>query len=416
MVRTGHTGPGQVGDHVEVLEEGERAVDPVGLAGPRGHPRDRPVGEHRADRAPPQDVAPQAHDGEVGRVGAGSHLVPGLDVQRPHVERADLAGHPRAADDRHRAALLQTDLPAVEELRHVDVAEEPAEQAGGGTEEPAGDAALRKAEDAPSLEEELALLGEEQREAGQVHLPLVHLDLREVGIEREVGGQVTGDAVLDVEAARAAALVDYLRRGGQVGGQASDGVGLDLEVAARRGRLEPHERAGRRDAEDAGRPAAAPRRDRQMRQIGILVLAPDAAAKLNAPDMRRLRTVAERLERNLHLDRPAAVEAAGPHVPHRVPVGVRVALVRELLVGAPAERVGVEHEAVAAVVERVEERAEVVVLAELGGCRGASRSRPTGSGAPSPTTGRRRRRSCRRTGSTPRSARSRARRCRERAG
>ena len=367
MVRTGHAGAGQVGDHVEVLEEGEGAVDAVGLAGARGHPGDGPVGEHRADRAPLQDVASQAQDGEVGRVRAGVHLVPGLDVQGPHVERADLAGHPRATDDGHEVAFLQPDLPAVEELRYVDVAEEPAKQAGGRTEEPAGDAALRKAEDAPPLEEELALLREEEREAGQVHLPLVHLHLREVGVQGEVGGQVLGDAVLDVDAGRAATLVVQRRVREQVGGHTADRVGFDLDVAARRGRFETHQRPGRRDAEDTGRPAAAAGRDGQPRQIGVLVLAADAAAKLNAPDVRRLRPVAERLERNLHLDRPAAVEAAGPHVPHRVPVGVRVALVRELLVGAPAERVGVEHEAVAAVVERVEERAEVVVLAELGG-------------------------------------------------
>ena len=40
------------------------------------------------------------------------------------------------------------------------------------------------------LEEEVALLGEEQAEPRQVDLLLVDLDLREVGVDGEVGGEV----------------------------------------------------------------------------------------------------------------------------------------------------------------------------------------------------------------------------------
>ena len=83
--------------------------------------------------------------------------------------------------------------------------------------------------------------------------------------------------------------------------------------------------------------------------------------------MGRFRAVAEGLEGYLHLDRPAPGEAAGAHVPHRVPVTVGIALVRELLVGAGPEGIRVEVEAVAAVVEGVEEGGERVVLAELAG-------------------------------------------------
>ena len=81
--------------------------------------------------------------------------------------------------------------------------------------------------------------------------------------------------------------------------------------------------------------------------------------------MRRFRAVPQRLERNLHLDRPAAVETPGAHVPHRIPVDVRNALVYVLRVGPRAERVRVEVEAVAAIVERVEQHREGIVLAEL---------------------------------------------------
>ena len=75
--------------------------------------------------------------------------------------------------------------------------------------------------------------------------------------------------------------------------------------------------------------------------------------------------VADRLERNRHLGGPAAFEAAGAHLPHRVPVDVRVALVGDDLIGEPAERVRVEVVAVAAIVKRVEQHAEHVVLAQL---------------------------------------------------
>ena len=55
---------------------------------------------------------------------------------------------------------------------------------------------------AEPLEEEIALLGKEQVEPREVHLLLVDLDLREVGVDGEVGGQVLRDAVLDVAADR----------------------------------------------------------------------------------------------------------------------------------------------------------------------------------------------------------------------
>ena len=148
VVRAGSPGPGKVGDDVQVLEEGEGAVDAVGLTGSRSHPGDGPVRQHRADRASPQEVAPEADDGEIGRVGAGHHLVTGLNVHGADVELTNLAGDPRATHDGYDAALFQTDLPAVEELRHVDVAEDPADRASARTADPACDAAPCEVEDA----------------------------------------------------------------------------------------------------------------------------------------------------------------------------------------------------------------------------------------------------------------------------
>ena len=57
-----------------------------------------------------------------------------------------------------------------------------------------------KREDALALQEELALLREEQAEAREVDLLVVVFDLREVGAIGEVRGQAARDAVLHVHA------------------------------------------------------------------------------------------------------------------------------------------------------------------------------------------------------------------------
>ena len=150
--------------------------------------------------------------------------------------------------------------------------------------------------------------------------------------------------------------------GPRVGGHAADGVRLDLQVGAGRRRLEADQRARRRHAEDAAAPAEPRRRDGNQRQVRPLVLAHHRAPELDAPDLLARRPVAQRLERHDHLEGPAAVEAAGPDVPHRVPVAVRVALVGDLLIDEAAQRVGVEEQRVAPVVEGVDQEAEQVVV------------------------------------------------------
>ena len=57
---------------------------------------------------------------------------------------------------------------------------------------------LSDREQARVLQEERPLLGEEQREPVEVDLLVVHLDLREVGVEGGVEGQARADAVLQV--------------------------------------------------------------------------------------------------------------------------------------------------------------------------------------------------------------------------
>ena len=85
-------------------------------------------------------------------------------------------------------------------------------------------------------------------------------------------------------------------------------------------------------------------------------LMPHIRARLLKPD---------RSEGDAELDRPAAVEVGRPRFPDGVPVGVGV-LVGDLRVGHPALRVGEEHVAVAAVVERVDHHREMIVVIEVG--------------------------------------------------
>ena len=392
----GRLRPCEVAHHAHVVVERQRGVGPEHAVGPRLLPRDRhrAVGEQGADGAAAEDVALDPHDREVGRLGGQPFgtcqpLLPGLDVQRPDVEIARLAGDAAAPDDRHHRPLLETDPARVEERRRIPAPERAAAPAAADltqrTVAGARAAAAGEVEDAAPFQEELALLGEEQAEAGQVHLLLVRLDLREVGVPGEVGGEVLGQAVLDVEAD---IPIQFGRWVGVDDGRGSaDGVRLDVEDVALVGQLQTHQHGGVGHPEDA----PASHRDGHRREVDALVVPAHDAAKLDSPDRRRSRPVAERLERDLHLDGPAALEASRAHVPYRVPVAVRIAFVGDGEVAERTERIGIEGDAVAPIVERVEGHPERVVLAGAAACRAASRSRPTRSAAPSPRHGRRRR-------------------------
>ena len=100
-------------------------------------------------------------------------------------ELADLAGEAAAGIDRDDAAAVQADAPAVEQRRRAVAV--PLLPSG---------AAAAEVEDAAPFEEEVALLREEEAEARQVDLLLVDLDLREVGVDRDVRRQIGRDAVL----------------------------------------------------------------------------------------------------------------------------------------------------------------------------------------------------------------------------
>ena len=59
---------------------------------------------------------------------------------------------------------------------------------------------------------------------------------------------------------------------------------------------------------------------------------------------------------------PAAVEPAGLHIPDRIPVAVGIPLVRNRLIDEAADRIGIEEQRVATVVEGVDQEAEQVVV------------------------------------------------------
>ena len=94
--------------------------------------------------------------------------------------RVDSRRHnaPAAEDAKGCPFVGEADAPGVEEL--VVFAEGEAEGRG-------------------PLLEELTLLGKEEAEAVEVHLQRVGLHLGEVGIDRQIQGEVAGEPVLHVE-------------------------------------------------------------------------------------------------------------------------------------------------------------------------------------------------------------------------
>ena len=146
--------------------------------------------------------------------------------------RPALPARRAAADDRNRrAGIGQADPPAEEQ---VGLDRRRGERAAGAHLELAG-----------VLQEEVALLGKEQAEAGQVHLLLVDFDLREVGVVGDVEVHAAGDAVFQVEADVAQERRRLRsRRAGLRIAHAADDVRLQLEIEPVAERLQADEAAG----------------------------------------------------------------------------------------------------------------------------------------------------------------------------
>ena len=103
-------------------------------------------------------------------------------------------------------------------------------------------------EDAGVLQEEIALLGEVERKAGQVRLLFVDFDLGEVGVVGQVERQGTSHAPLEIEAA--VAVGDRVRFEPRVLADVADHEGLDLELGGLGESGQTGQFSGHRDAVD----------------------------------------------------------------------------------------------------------------------------------------------------------------------
>ena len=256
---------------------------------------------------------------------ARAGISPVRTFNRPIVKPARLPGEAAADPERRHQPAIEADAAAEEQIRR--------HAAPGGQ---SGARAAGEREDAEILEEEIALLGKEQIEARQVDLLFVHFHLREVGVDRQVGGQVLRHAVLQVGADAGGPVVGEAGRHRRVGRDAGQAVRLQLDVAAAGRHLEADQRGRGRHLEDA---AEGRERPRDLREVRPFVLPAHDAPQVDAPGLIASGLVAQRLERDRHLDGPSAVEAAGLDVPHRVPVDVRRPFVGDLAVAKAADRV-----------------------------------------------------------------------------
>src|SRR5690606_8543483 len=164
-----------------------------------------------AHSRPGEDVGSDAGNAVVGAARAEKLVHPRtrLDVEQPDGYAPYLPREAGARED----LLIQTNSPREEGLGR-----------------------LRSAvlEEARALQEELAFLGKEQVEPGEVELHVVGLDLSEVGIDGQVEREARREAVLEVDAEvarhvhtrrRARRIVPNLLR-------TRDHVRLDLDVPA----------------------------------------------------------------------------------------------------------------------------------------------------------------------------------------
>jgi hypothetical protein len=347
-------GAGPVRVDEEVLVERKGAVEPVRLVRARSRHAGRTIGEDQADAAAAQHVLPEPQHREIGANGAGLQIVVALDVQEADLVRPGASRQTASHLDGHRLVALQANAPAVEQDRRTSACLLATQGYAPEPEHPL------------VLEEELTFLREEQAEPCQVHLLLVGLHLREVGVVGEVGAQVLGHGVLRVEARVPAPVgtpTDFIA-GAPPGGSTGGCERLQVEQGTTTGRrLQPHDRRSQRRLLHSGLAAGW----RHARQRGDLVGGPPDAHGVEAPHLIAPWPVSQRFERQHGLHGPAALEAPGLHPPYRVPVAEILPFVDHLPVHASTQRVDDEDDRVAAVVEGVEDERHDVIARPLHG-------------------------------------------------
>ncbi len=211
-----------------------------------------------------------------------------------------------------------------------------------------------EAEQGRVLQEELALLGKEQRKASQVDALLIDLGFGEIRVDGQAGGDRRGDLVEHVDPGRelAPAVVAVV-----VEGLAQHEVGLQPQAEAGRGDLDAAQRQGVGQRADRRFPQLA-------RQAHALVVACDPAFHVGAPS-RRVRVDGQRGERDGDLHRPARRVHARRGAPAAVPVPVLLLAFEDHRVAARPERVDAKQVALAAAPVRVQHDRDVVIEEQL---------------------------------------------------
>ena len=329
---------GQESLDVGVLEQRQRGVG-------TGHAVEvaaggLPVREEGAEVGAGEDIPLGAQD-RVAAAGCGARFS-GADGQHAEVEPGRAADQLGSGQDRQRTSILgQSDAPREE---HLQVALGLAAAAPPHSE----------LENAGALEEELALLREEQRKAGQVDDGFVDFGLGKVGVGRDLGGETRGQAEPGhLEAGVGNTGVPAGR--GRIAAAAADAVRLDAELESGVNVLDAHEVAGLRHLQELE--VAIPRAPQHA-----LVGAAGEAQEVHA-EGGEVFGGAEAGERDLDLGRPAGLGDARLGPPPLVPFDVDIAAFvgRERVV-LGAQRIDREVIAVAMIVKCVEHDLEAVVV------------------------------------------------------
>jgi hypothetical protein len=207
--------------------------------------------------------------------------------------------------------------------------------------------------DAGILEEEVALFRKEQTESSQVDLLLVGLDLREVGVDREVPDQSAGDAILHVDAG--VHVAGRRAESDRVG--AACRVRLDPQVPSSSQPAQSLDASGERDALDVVDA-------RQRCPVTVLVQPPHLTLEVDTPALNVIAGESQGAKRNSDLRIPPGLRDARLNVPDGIPVRVVLApLVRHLRVPLRARWIGRELIPVSLVVKGIQNDAERVVVA-----------------------------------------------------
>ena len=271
----------------------------------------------------------------------------GRDAHEAKRLRPDTAREPGTPDNRDFAVLGDPDLATEEHLVRGRL-----EWIPGNTE----------IEDAGVLQKEVTLLGEEETEAGQVDLCVIHLDLREVRVHGQIEQQTGQNFTLEVEPdcpiRRRTEYVDVVSLLSPSKQRVR--LGFDIQALSRQFRQALH-------MASAADPLQATTLPFPRTPQDLLVLAPDDPEKVDTPRFAlHCVGVTKRAPGDRELGAPSIGSSGSSHLPDTTPVDIdRAPFVRDQGLELGSIRVGRKDHAVTVIVERVEHDREDVVTCVL---------------------------------------------------